>query len=46
MFAAVGNQVSALHRERIGHLDLPDDLAPGGRRRLTDAELTLALCGG
>jgi 16S rRNA pseudouridine516 synthase len=29
MFAAVGNHVERLHRERIGGLALPDDLAPG-----------------
>ncbi|WP_424443817.1 pseudouridine synthase [Phenylobacterium hankyongense] len=29
MFAAVGNHVEALHRDRIGGLDLPSDLAPG-----------------
>lgn len=38
MFAAVGNQVTALHRDRIGALDLPDDLPPGAWRRLTPAE--------
>jgi len=39
MFAAVGNHVVALHRESIGGLDLPDDLAPGAYRLMTDAEL-------
>jgi 16S rRNA pseudouridine516 synthase len=29
MIAAAGNHVLALHRRRIGALDLPDDLAPG-----------------
>ena len=29
MFAAVGNHVETLHRERVGGLALPDDLAPG-----------------
>jgi 16S rRNA pseudouridine516 synthase len=38
MFAAVGNHVVALHRDRIGALDLPDDLAPGDFRRLTTTE--------
>jgi len=32
MFAAVGNHVEALHRDRIGGLDLPDGLAPGAWR--------------
>ncbi|WP_185984287.1 pseudouridine synthase [Aureimonas mangrovi] len=35
MFAALGNHVEALHRERIGGLDLPEDLAAGQWRRLT-----------
>ena len=29
MFAAVGNHVEALHRERLGGLTLPEDLEPG-----------------
>ena len=39
MFAAVGNHVEALHRDRIGALDLPGDLAPGEHRLLTEAGL-------
>jgi len=39
MFAAVGNHVVALHRDRIGGLDLPADLAPGAFRPLSKAEL-------
>ena len=35
MFAAVGNHVTALHRDRIGGLDLPGDLAPGAWRILS-----------
>ena len=38
MFAAAGNHVAALHRDRMGALDLPADLAPGAYRALTDAE--------
>ena len=38
MFAAVGNHVTALHRDRIGGLVLPDDLDPGQWRILTPAE--------
>ena len=34
MFAAVGNHVEALHRERLGGLGIPDDLAPGQWRLL------------
>jgi 16S rRNA pseudouridine516 synthase len=32
MFAAVGNHVTALHRDRIGGLALPEDLAAGAWR--------------
>ncbi|WP_297511356.1 pseudouridine synthase [uncultured Caulobacter sp.] len=38
MFAAVGNHVVALHRERIGGLGLPADLEPGQHRILPAAE--------
>lgn len=38
MFAAVGNHVVALHRDRIGGLALPDDLAPGEHRILLAEE--------
>ena len=41
MFAAVGNHVEDLHRERVGGLALPDDLAPGDWRLLTPAEIDL-----
>jgi 16S rRNA pseudouridine516 synthase len=34
MFAAVGNHVVTLHRERIGGIALPNDLAPGQHRIL------------
>jgi 16S rRNA pseudouridine516 synthase len=37
MFAAVGNHVNALHRDRIGALDLPTDLEPG-QYRVIDLE--------
>ena len=39
MFAAVGNHVDALHRDRIGGLELPAGLAPGGTRIMTAAEI-------
>lgn len=39
MFAALGNHVEALHRERIGGLDLPSDLAPGQWRIMTTAQI-------
>lgn len=39
MFAAVGNHVEALHRERIGGLSLPGDLEPGQWRLMTPDEI-------
>ncbi|MET0545968.1 MAG: pseudouridine synthase [Caulobacterales bacterium] len=39
MFAAIGNHVEALHRDQIGGLDLPDDLAAGAWRLLGEAEV-------
>ena len=39
MFAAAGNHVETLHRERMGGLVLPDDLAPGHWRLLSQAEI-------
>ena len=39
MFAAVGNHVETLHRERIGGLSLPDDLALGEWRLLDSAQI-------
>jgi len=39
MFAAVGNHVETLHRERIGGLSVPDDLAPGEWRLLEPGEI-------
>ncbi len=41
MVAAVGNRVEALHRSRIGALDLPGDLAPGQWRWLDEGDLAL-----
>ena len=38
MFAAVGNHVEELHREAMGKLELPEDLAPGEFRILQEAE--------
>ena len=37
-FAALGNHVVALHRERVGALHLPADLPPGEFRALTEGE--------
>lgn len=39
MFAAVGNHVEALHRERVGGLALPPDLDPGQWRLATETEI-------
>jgi 16S rRNA pseudouridine516 synthase len=39
MFAAVGNHVEGLHRDRVGGLALPGDLKPGEHRVLTPAEV-------
>lgn len=39
MFAAMGNHVTALHRDRVGGLELPEDLAPGAWRTMTDDEI-------
>jgi 16S rRNA pseudouridine516 synthase len=40
MFAAVGNHVAQLHRDRIGGLELPQDLAPGAYRLMTPEHIT------
>jgi len=45
MFAAVGNHVDALHRDRIGALDLPADLAPGEWRLMTEADVARVFAG-
>ncbi|MEI9804523.1 MAG: pseudouridine synthase [Pseudolabrys sp.] len=41
MFAAVGNHVVALHRDRVGGLQLPADLPAGEYRILSEADLAL-----
>ena len=38
MFAAVGNHVTALHRDRMGALELPPELQPGAYRLLGPEE--------
>jgi 16S rRNA pseudouridine516 synthase len=40
MFAAAGNHVVGLHRDRIGQLDLPGDLPAGRYRVLTEEDRT------
>jgi 16S rRNA pseudouridine516 synthase len=39
MFAAVGNHVVGLHRERIGDIMLDESLEPGEYRPLTEDEI-------
>ncbi|MCP8689677.1 pseudouridine synthase [Marinobacterium sedimentorum] len=39
MFAALGNRVTALHREQIGPISLDPELSPGEYRELTAAEI-------
>lgn len=41
MFAAVGNKVVALHRDRIGTIELDPELEPGEYRELTADEIAL-----
>ncbi len=41
MFAAMGNHVDALHRDRVGGLSLPPDLAAGEFRVLDETETAL-----
>jgi len=40
MFHRIGNRVTGLHREQIGALTLPSDLAPGEWRMLSKQEAT------
>ena len=41
MFAATGNQVEKLHRERMGGLSLPDGMAPCQWKLLSEEEIAL-----
>jgi 16S rRNA pseudouridine516 synthase len=43
MFAAMGNHVAALHRDRVGGLELPADLDAGKWRVMTAAEIAAVL---
>jgi 16S rRNA pseudouridine516 synthase len=43
MFAAAGNHVITLHRDRIGGLDLPSDLQLGAWRRLHMLEMDILM---
>ena len=44
MFHRIGNRVTSLHRERIGMIGLPPDLAPGEWRALTAEEIRSSSC--
>lgn len=46
MFAALGNHVVALHRDRIGALELPFDLAPGAYRVARSGDVARLFCAG
>jgi 16S rRNA pseudouridine516 synthase len=46
MFAAVGNHVEALHRDRIGALELPADLEPGAFRLMTPEDIAAVFAQG
>ncbi len=39
MFAALGNKVEQLHRERVGEIALDENLEPGEYRYLTQEEI-------
>jgi len=41
MFAATGNHVEELHRERMGGLSLPDGMGPGQWKLLSEEEIAL-----
>ncbi|HJE25155.1 MAG TPA: rRNA pseudouridine synthase [Methylorubrum populi] len=45
MFAAMGNHVDALHRDRVGGLALPSDLEAGGYRVLGPGEIAAVFAG-
>ncbi|CAO4166400.1 pseudouridine synthase [Methylorubrum populi] len=45
MFAAMGNHVDALHRDRVGGLALPSDLEAGGYRVLGPGEIAAMFAG-
>lgn len=45
MFAATGNHVAALHREALGGLSLPDDIAPGQWKVLNAQDIALIFQG-
>lgn len=46
MFAAMGNHVLSLHRDRVGGLALPVDLAAGDFRVMTDSDIGAVFASG
>jgi 16S rRNA pseudouridine516 synthase len=46
MFAAIGNHVTALHRDRVGGLALPDDLAAGQIRVMSGEDIAMVFGAG
>ena len=46
MFAALGNRVTALHRQSVGGLELDAQLQPGQWRELSEAEIAAAAAPG
>lgn len=45
MFAAIGNHVAALHRDKIGGLELPQDLEAGRYRIMEEADIAALFAG-
>ncbi len=45
MFEAIGLKVLTLHRQKIGQLELDENLAPGECREMLHKEITAILCG-
>lgn len=45
MFAAVGNHVTALHREAVGGLELPSDLEPGEWKAMSAVDIEAVFAG-
>ncbi len=45
MFAAIGNHATALHRDRIGGLELPDELDAGDYKIMFEADIAAVFAG-
>ena len=46
MIAELGGEVVRLHRDRVGALELPADLAPGGCRPMHGSEIAALFTAG